>query len=125
MTVLLIPGFLLVGLPLTGGDEVPQAALDVKAPRVRTVVEALEFGNETQVGESDLRLIALRGDIESDVGARPLGLVFGEVQEAVQDVPDDALAREELGDLLFGVVDVLVSIGPHVTEFVGATLDLS
>ena len=77
------------------------------------------------MGESDLRLIALWGHIESDVGARPLGLVFGEVQVAVQDVPDDSLARDEPGDLLLGVVDVLVSIGPHVTEFVGAALDLS
>jgi hypothetical protein len=76
------------------------------------------------VGEPDLRTIAVPGDIERDVGARPLGLVVGEVQKTVQDVPDDSVTGDELCDLLLGVVDVLEPIGPHVTELVGAALDL-
>ncbi len=78
------------------------------------------------MGEPDLRPIAVPGDIERDVGAGPLGLVVGEVQKTVQDVPDDPVTRDELcesGDVEALVAlltdDVLISMPPVPLEFQG------
>lgn len=52
------------------------------------------------MGEADLGLVPLLGDLEDDVRAVPLALVLDEVEARVRDVPDDPLARYQLGDLL-------------------------
>ena len=49
-----------VWMSSAGGDQVPQACVDVVAPRVRALAEALELGNQTNVGEANLGEVALR-----------------------------------------------------------------
>jgi len=77
------------------------------------------------VGEAQFSLRALLRDLEDDISAVPFGLVLHEIDVAVEDVPDDFLARHQLGDLLGGAVQVLLSVRKFGTEFVGATVNLS
>jgi len=44
------------------------------------------------MSEAYLRLIALSRDLEADLRALPLALVFSEIEVAVQNKPDDVLA---------------------------------
>src|SRR5512143_1326962 len=102
--------FLRVGVALAGRDQAAQAVVDVEAPGAGAVPVALEAGNQADVGEADLGLVALPGDLEDDVRAVPLGLVLDEVEARVRDVPDDPLARHPLGDLLGATVEPLVTV---------------
>ncbi len=77
------------------------------------------------MGEAQFSLRALPLDLEDDVSAVPFGLVLNEIDVAVHDVPDDFLVWHQLGDLLGGAVQVLVSIRKLDTEFVGATVNFS
>src|SRR5262249_45216738 len=72
-----------VGAPGAGRDQALQAAADVSAPGVSADVEAFVVGNQTDVGEMELRPVALLRDLEDDVGALPLGLVLDEVELVV------------------------------------------
>src|SRR5579872_804648 len=119
------PPLIRVGLPLALHDEVAQALVHVEAPCTGAAIVALDGGHEADMGEADLRLVALLRDLEHDVGAVPLALVLHEVDLAGRDVPHDLLARHELGDLLRGPVELLVAVGPLGTERVRAAVDLS
>src|SRR5882672_5491183 len=114
-----------VGLTFSGRDQAPQAALDVRAPRARAGAVALVGGNQARVGEADLGLVALPGDVEGHARAVPLALVLDEIEVAVQDEPDDSLSRNQLRDLLLAVVDVLVPVGELTPELVGGAFDVS
>src|ERR1700682_1382017 len=77
------------------------------------------------VGEADFGSIALLRDIKSDLCAGPLGFVFGEIQLAVDDQPNDLPARDQLLDPLLGVMDVFIAIGELGAERVGAAFDVA
>src|SRR5512147_2284340 len=116
--------FLRVGVALAGRDQAAQAVVDVEAPGAGAIPVALEAGKQADVGETDLGLVALPGDLEDHVRAVPLGLVLDEVDARVRDVPDDPLARHQLGDLLGAAVEPLVAVGELRAELVGAPVDL-
>jgi len=97
--------FFRVWLPLACSNQAPQTAVYIGAPGVRADVETFVFGNQTQVSEVDLRLIALSRDLEADLRSLPLALVSSEIEEVVQDMPDDFLA----GDLCEVVSNVELS----------------
>src|SRR5512139_1966473 len=102
--------FLRVGVALASRDQAAQAVVDVEAPRAGAIPVALEAGKQAEVGEADLGLVALPGDLEDDVRAVPLGLVLDEVEARVQDVPYNSPARHQLGDLLGAAVERLVAV---------------
>src|SRR5437764_15419205 len=68
-------GFLRVGIALSARDQAAQAVVDVEPPGARAVAVAVEGGNQTDVREAELRLAALAGAVEDDVGAVRFGLV--------------------------------------------------
>src|ERR1700677_3098645 len=115
----------LIGFTLSGGYETLQALVDVGAPCVGAVVETLIRRNESPVGKTDFGALIGRGDVEGDGGVVPPGFVLDETQEAVLHVPDNPLPRDELGDLLLGVVHVFVAVRPFVAEMVGLALDVA
>src|SRR5437764_12178601 len=118
-------GFLRVRIALAGRDQAAQAVVDVEPPGARAVAVALAGGNQTNVREAELRLAALAGDLEDDVGAVPLGLALDELEPGVRDMPDDLLPPHELGDLLRTAVKAFVAVGELGAELVGAPLDFS
>ena len=77
------------------------------------------------MGEAHFRLIGLLGYLENNFRAIPLGLIFGEIQVAVQDKPDDPLAGNQFSDPLFRIMDVFVPIRKLLAEFVGASFNFS
>jgi hypothetical protein len=77
------------------------------------------------MGEAELGLVTLRGDLKDNVGAVPLGFVFDEVNFGIQDMPHDFLARHQFSDPLGAAVNVLVAVRKLSTEFVGTTVNLS
>ena len=113
-----------IGLSFTARDELVQTPVDVEAPGVRTHVEALEFRIEAHMREVNLGAAVRLTDLERDVRANPLLLVFNEVEVVVQDVPNDLLAGNEFRDFQSANVDVFVAIRPFVVEFVGATFNV-
>ena len=102
-----------------------QTPVDVEAPSGRARLKALELRHETAVGKTHLGPATLGGDLEGDVGTYPLVGLLGEVEERFLNVPNDSLVREELADLLLGVVDVLVAIGELGAERVGVPFDVA
>ena len=115
----------LVRFALTRRDQATQTVVDVKAPRVRTDVEALVIGNETEVSESHFRLVVLFRDFEKNPGAVPFISVFHKVEIAVQDLPGDPFAGNEFRDSLLRSVHVLVPVGELGAESVGVAFDVS
>jgi hypothetical protein len=83
----------------------------------------LDGGDQADVGEAELGLAVLSGDLEDDVRALPLGLVVDEADVTVHDVPNDSLARHPFGDLLGGAVQVFVAVRELGTELVRAAVD--
>jgi hypothetical protein len=79
--------------------------------------------DQAHMGEADLGFVTFFGDFKSDLCAVPLALVFDKTKVAVQDKPNDFFAGNEFRYLLFGTMDVFVTIGKLVTEFVGATFN--
>jgi hypothetical protein len=106
-------------------DQISQAVIDVRAPRIRTGTVALLIRNETHVGEPDFRLAPFLGKLKDDPRAVPLGLVLDELQVAVHDEPDDLLPGNQLRDLLFAGVKILVPVGPFGPTLVGGALDVA
>src|SRR4029077_6957800 len=98
--------------------------VDVEAPRRRAIFVALALGGETDVGEAQLRHLAVYGNLQDDFAAIPFARVLHEAEIAVRDLPHDLLVWNELGDALGGTVHVLVSIREHRTERVGLALDV-
>src|ERR1700733_7937422 len=99
-----------VGAPLACRNQTPQTAVDVRAPCVRADIEALVFGNQSQMSEAHLRLVPLSRDLEADFRALPLGSVFGEAEVVLQHAPDDLRARDEFGNFDSAAMDILVPI---------------
>ena len=77
------------------------------------------------MAEPHFRLFTLLRHLEGDLGTRPLVRIFGEVEIGVEHSPDDLLARDELGDPLLAVVDVLVTIGELIVELVRTPVDVA
>ena len=74
--------------------------------------------------EADFRFVAVVGDLEGDIGARPLGPVFGEAEVVVKDEPAEASPRNRINNLDPATMNVLVPIDELLIGFVGATFDL-
>ncbi len=77
------------------------------------------------MGEVDLCFVPLLSDFKSNFRALPLAFVFNKIKVAVQNKPNDFLARKQLCDLLLAVMDVFVPIRKLLPEFVGATFNFS
>src|SRR5215510_11868350 len=94
-----LPGcalFLQVWVPFARGNQASQAAVDIEAPRVRALIEALILRNQSLVSEAELGFVALLRHLEDDFRAVPLALVCGKAQPGVQDQPDDLSAGNDL-----------------------------
>src|SRR5450432_1395874 len=117
----------LVGVParLAPRNKFPQAIVDIIAPPLRTGVETFEIWNEAEMGEAHFRFVAPLGDLEDNLRALPLAFVFRKAQVGVQDLPDHFSVRNDLGQFLFAVMHVLVSIAEFVSQLVGAAFDFS
>src|SRR5580704_18386931 len=59
-------------LSLTFSDQAPQALADIETPGARAAAVTLDHRHQTHVGEAQLGLIALPGDVKNDVRAVPL-----------------------------------------------------
>ena len=112
----------LVGLTLTCGHQVAQAAVDVGAPGVRADTVALIGGDETYVREANFCLVALLGDFKDNVGVLPLALVIYEVKVVVHNAPNNLFTWNKFGDFEGTAVNVLVVV-LKFTEFVGPALN--
>src|SRR5262245_9597341 len=106
-------------------NQLAQTAVDVRAPRVRARIETLDARHQTLMREAELGLVLLSVNLEHDVGAVPLALVFDEIDVAVDDMPHNPLARHPFGDPLSGVMDVFVAVRELGAEHVGSALNLS
>src|SRR5262249_39726279 len=107
------------------GDQSAQVAGGHHTPGIRAGVVALERRRQAFVSETDFGLRALLGDLEDDVRALPLALVFCEVNTGIQDVPDDLFPGHGFGDLLLGIVCAGDAVGELVAELLGVALHLS
>ena len=76
------------------------------------------------MSEVDLRLIALSRDLEADLRSLPLALVFSEIEEVVQDMPDDFLAGDEFGYFDLAPMGVFVMIRELAAELIGTAFNL-
>src|SRR5580704_14887159 len=59
-------------ISLACSDQAPQALADVETPGARAAAVTLDGRHQTHVGEAQLGLIALPGDVKNDVRAVPL-----------------------------------------------------
>lgn len=75
--------------------------------------------------ESDFRLIAFFGDLKNDIRARPLVLVFREIEPVVQDVPNHFLAGNEFCYFNFARMDVFVAVSKLIPEFFSFAFNIS
>lgn len=88
----------LVGLALTLGNQVVQAAVDIGAPRVRADAVAFVRGDEAYVRKASFCFVALLGDFKDNIGILPLVLVLYEVKVVVYNVPNNLFTWNEFGD---------------------------
>jgi hypothetical protein len=79
-------------LPFACRNQAAQTVVDIKAPCTGTAAVAFAHWNQADVRKAEFGLAVLPGDLKNDVGAVALGLVFDEVDVAVQDMPYDFLA---------------------------------
>src|SRR5262245_36269856 len=77
------------------------------------------------MNEAHFGPVALRGDVERDVGAGPLARVLGEREAGVDHPPHDPPSRNQLSDLLNGVVEVPVAVRELISDFVGVAFDVA
>jgi hypothetical protein len=77
------------------------------------------------VGEADFCFVTHSRDIESDISARPLGLILGEIDIAFQNMPNDSSTRNQFCYLLLAAMDVIVTVRKLITEAVGVTFNFS
>lgn len=117
--------FLLVGVAFTGRDQAAQTFIDVVAPRTHTFAVAFDGRHQADMREPQLGPIAPSRDLEDDVRAGPLLLVFDEVDLGVRDVPDDLLARHKLCDLLGRAMEILVAIRKFSAELIGTAVNIA
>ena len=75
--------------------------------------------------KTDFRFAVFCEDIKDNFGTRPLAFVFQKAEAAFQDVPNNFLVRNQLCDLLFGTVHILITVRKFGTELVGFAFDLS
>src|SRR5581483_832164 len=113
-----------IGQPPARPDQGAQAGVQVELPGIRADLEALGLGVQSDVGEADFGRTVPRGDLEMDLGVRPLGLVPGEVEVAVQDTPGDSLPGDQLSDLDPAAMGVRIPVGELVIGLAGAALDV-
>src|SRR5207248_6527593 len=100
--------FFRVLLAFAGGDQAPQAAVDVGTPGVGADLEALVFWDQTKVREANLCFAPLLGDLKTDFRVLPLGLVLSEIEVVIENTPDDFLARRQFGYLYAAAMGVFV-----------------
>ena len=75
--------------------------------------------------EADFCFVTDSGDIESDIGARPLGLILGEIDIAFQNMPNDSFTRNQFCYLLLATMNVLITIRKLLTESVSVTFNFT
>ncbi len=75
--------------------------------------------------EAHLGFAALFTNLKNNVRALPLILVFDKVKAGVQYVPDNPLAGDEFGYLLFGTVRVWNKVSELGAEFVSVAFDFT
>src|ERR1700682_4325778 len=114
-----------VRLSFTRDDQLAQIAVDEHAPRVRAATVAFNLRGKTYMGQTDFRFAVFCEDIKDNVGTSPLAFVFQKAEAAVQDVPNNFLVRNQLCDLLFGTVHILIAVRKFGAELVGFAFDLS
>jgi hypothetical protein len=83
------------------------------------------FRDQPDVGEADFSLIALSRDVKRDFRAVPLGSVFNKIKGGLYNTPHDFFAGNQFCYLLFGIMEVFVTIGKLGTGFVGAAFNFS
>ncbi len=66
----------------------------------------IRWRNQADVREAEFSPVVLPGNLKDNVSACPLGLVFDQVNLAIQDMPNDLIARHEFRDLLRAEVNV-------------------
>ena len=71
------------------------------------------------MGEVDLGFITLPGDFKSNFCPIPLASIFNKIKGGIQNKPNDFIARNEFCYFLFALMDIFVTIGKLITEFVG------
>jgi hypothetical protein len=88
-----------VRLILPDFDQLPQVAVNQRAPRARTAAVALEGRNQAHMRKAQLGLAALLCDLKDNVSADPLGLVFDKGQFGVSNMPHYIFCRERIPSL--------------------------
>ena len=73
--------------------------------------------------EAEFSPVILPGNLKDNVSACPLGLIFGKANLALQDMPNDLLARHEFRDLLRAAVHVASVELKLSAEFVRTSLN--
>src|SRR5690349_6970585 len=111
-------------MPGATSNQARQAAPHERAPGAGADTEALELGQQPQVGEADLRLVALFCDLKADRRSQPLGLVLNVIHVVLQDEPLDLFVRDALDDPELGIVDALDAIRELVADIGIAALDV-
>src|ERR1041385_1333191 len=118
------PLFLRVWRAVTGRDQTPQAAVDVRAPRVRTDIEAFLGRDQSEMREPDLGLSICLHDVEMDFGVLPFALVAREVELIVAHAPHHFHPGNEFCDLDRAAMDVPMPIAELAADLVGDALDI-
>src|SRR5208283_1473134 len=75
------------------------------------------------MGETNLGLITLFSDFESNLCPLPFAFVFNKINGAVYNKPNNFFARNEFCYLLFGKMVGCVTIRKLIAEFVGAAFN--
>jgi hypothetical protein len=70
-------------ISLARRNQAPQALANIEAPGAGTAAGTLDRRHPTDVRKAQFGLITLPGDLENDVGAVPLPLVFDEVDDVL------------------------------------------
>src|SRR5262245_55905329 len=99
-----------VGLALTLGDQIAQAAVDVGGPGVRTDVVAFIGRDQAYVREANVGVVASLRDFKHNVSVLPLALVLHEVEVVVDNMPTDLFACNKFRDSDSATVHVSVVI---------------
>ena len=75
------------------------------------------------MSETDFRFITLFRDFKNNFRALPLALVFSEIEIVIQNQPNGSLVRNDFYQFHLAMMDVFVTIGKLITEFVGTAFN--
>src|SRR5580658_1324728 len=109
---------------LSRGNQVAEAMLNIPRPRILTDVITFIGGNETVLGEADLRLITSAGNNKADPVADPFVFVGCKIEMVGGAKPDDPFIGDDLNQFHCTAVNLLVMISELVIQLSGAAFEL-